>query len=221
MKSASVKFITLGVVLVLALSGSAGAVIKKKSRFRLQHRSQIELRLGLFDGVNLDGDFFYDGVVSRHTSDDLLVAVGFNHWADETLAFNVSVRVLASDYYSGVSSAGTYEAGYAVVPIFVGFRHYLGRPGSWSTVRPYLTAAGGPVIGSQSLSLVGYDVVDETRTVTAGGAHLGGGIDFLVSRHVMFGVNGGYNLISDFDEPIGGHVNYSGAEFGVGFGFVF
>ena len=86
---------------------------------------------------------------------------------------------------------------------------------------PEFLSAAGPVFGTETLSLVGLDIFEERRTETAAGAHLGGGIDFIAGRHFMLGISAGYNLISDFDDPIGGHVNYSGGEFGVGFGFVF
>ena len=37
----------------------------------------------------------------------------------------------------------------------------------------------------------------------------------------MLGVRGAYDLMADFDEPLGGRDNYNGAEFRIGISWVF
>lgn len=223
MKQLIVFPVVAAVLLVALPAGEVNAISRRHrhAEFSLSHRSQLELRLGVRDDTHIEDDYYIGAVSSRNSIGDLLVNVGYNYFADERTAINLSVRVLASEFEEGIGPLGVYEYNVAVVPIFIGFRHYLGSPGYGGPVRPYLALAGGPVVGSQRLSLVGYEVVDETRTLAAMGAHIGGGIDFIAGRHLMFGINAGYNLLSDFDEPVGGHVNYSGAEFAAGVGFVF
>ncbi len=219
----SIVTLVLLAVFLTAMSVEDAEAISKRSgsKFSLSHRSQLELRLGVRDDAHFNGDYYVGGVATRNDIGDMLVAFGFNYWADERTAFNLTVRVLASETEDLVDRISVYNSEFAVVPIFIGFRQYLGRHAHRSPMRPYLALGGGPVIGSQRLSVAGVEVLSETRTLTAMGAHIGGGIDFIAGRHFMFGMNAGYNLLSDFDEPIGGHVNYSGAEFAVGFGVLF
>jgi hypothetical protein len=56
--------------------------------------------------------------------------------------------------------------------------------------------------------------------VTAGG-HAGAGIDVHVTRWLSIGVNGGYNWMNDFAQPVGTRDNYSGPELGISFGWLF
>ncbi len=216
-----ISIVTLTALAVVVFSADAAAIRKERSRFSLQNRSQIEIRFGVYENADFDEEYYYDGILTRYSNDNLMVSIGYNYWTDERTAFNLTVKVLGSEFDDGINYTGIYRTSYAVVPIFLGVRIYPGRPGVRSPIRPYLTATGGPVFGTESLSLIGFDIIEERRTETAAGVHLGGGIDILAGRHFMLGVNAGYNLISDFDEPIGGHVNYSGGEFGVGFGFLF
>jgi len=53
------------------------------------------------------------------------------------------------------------------------------------------------------------------------GGQLGAGIDFILSPHFMAGIAGGYNIMADFEEPIGGSVNYGGPEFSIGLSYLF
>jgi len=222
MYRSTVTLIALAIFLAAVPAEVAEAFSKRSgSRFSLRHRSQLELRLGIRDDAHFDGDYYVGGVATRNSIGDMMVAFGFNFWADERTAFTLTARVLASETEDVIDWTHVYNTEFAVVPIFIGFRQYLGRHVHHSPVRPYLAFGGGPVIGTQRLWIAGVEVLSETRTISAAGAHIGGGVDFIAGRHFMFGMNAGYNLLSDFDEPIGGHVNYSGAEFAVGFGVLF
>lgn len=215
----AVNYLVLTTLTILLVVPSVGAISKRKSGLSLRHRTQLEVRFGVREDTH--GDDYYDGLLWAYDHNDLVVTFGLNHWVDETTAFNLTVKSLASDYDDHVNVLGVYDADFAVVPVFVGFRKYLGQPGSWASIRPYLALSGGPVFGKERIEILAQDIYVETETETAMGAYFGAGIDFTVSRHFMVGVNGGYNLLSDFDEPIGGRINYSGAELGVGFGVVF
>jgi hypothetical protein len=55
--------------------------------------------------------------------------------------------------------------------------------------------------------------------VTVGG-HLRAGADFHLARSFAIGVDGGYNWMADFSEPVGLNDNYSGFGLGVNFGWL-
>ncbi len=102
-----------------------------------------------------------------------------------------------------------------------GVKYYLPKSTYGTSVRPFLKAAVGPFMGRQSKTLVFLFVTADSRSETAFGGQLGGGVDFVLSRRFLLGVNLGYNLMSDFDQPIGGSDNYSGPEFSFGLSFLF
>ncbi|MCP4600285.1 MAG: hypothetical protein GY847_07095, partial [Proteobacteria bacterium] len=56
---------------------------------------------------------------------------------------------------------------------------------------------------------------------TAFGGQLAAGLDFVTGRNFMMSAGFGWNLMSDFNEPIGGSKNYSGPEFSFGFSWLF
>ncbi|MEW6412722.1 MAG: hypothetical protein AB1483_09655 [Candidatus Zixiibacteriota bacterium] len=193
--------------------------VRKRNYYSLENRSQIEVRFGVRNDTHDLNDFYTDPALSRSGLGDAFVSFGYNYFADERTAFSLSLKVLAAEEIDYLDFAGGYTEEYSVVPIFVGMRHYLTAPGLRSPVRPYITLQAGPVFGSQRFLY--YGLYDDTDTYTAVGAHFGGGIDMQAGRHFMIGINAGYNLMSDFDIELGDKDNYSGAEFGVGFGFVF
>lgn len=221
MKRTFIPYSMSMVLFLVALSTSAEAVTRRSRGMALRHRSHLSLHLGAQERSKINDWYYYDGILTKYSDDDLVVSIGYGYFVDELTAFTVTVKVLEAETESFIGSLGVYNVDQAVVPIFFGVRRYLGPPRSHSAVRPYLALAGGPVIGSESLSLAGSDCYEETHTQAVVGAHFGGGIDFILGRHLTFGFNAGYNLMSDFDEPVAGHVNYSGTEFGVGIGFLF
>ena len=87
-------------------------------------------------------------------------------------------------------------------------------------MRPYLTAAAGPVVGSESGVKIGSEIVVGTYTETAFGAKFGLGLDFLLSSKFIIGFDSGYNVMSSFSQNIGSEDNYSGADFSFGLSFL-
>ena len=215
------KYLMLATFVTVVFSSDAEAIKKRRAGYTLAHRTQLELRLGVREDTQDNDGIYYDGLLWHHENEDLVVSFAVNHWMDETTAFSLTVKSLAGNYDDEVGIPGLYSADFNVVPVFLGFKKYLGHPAARSSVRPYLALAGGPVFGTERLEILGTDLYTETEHETAVGAYFGAGIDFLAGRHFMFGINGGYNLISDFDEPVGGRDNYSSAELGVGFGLIF
>jgi hypothetical protein len=90
------------------------------------------------------------------------------------------------------------------------------------SVKPYLAAGLGPVIGASSAGGVDQSgAFAGSRTRATVGGNFGAGVDFLLGRHFTLGVEGGYQWMSDFSDPIGARDNYSGFQFGVNIGWLF
>ncbi len=65
-----------------------------------------------------------------------------------------------------------------------------------------------------------WPCTEASRTEAVFGGQVEAGIDFLLGRRVMTGLRFAYDLMSDFQQPIGGCRNYSGPEFTIGLGFL-
>jgi hypothetical protein len=129
---------------------------------------------------------------------------------------------MLADIEVNTDFTGTSTEAAVVAPILFGIKYYFAQSTFNTSVRPYAKAAVGPFIGSQEKSEENITgVVIESRTEATFGGQLGGGVDFLMSRHFMTGFSLGYNLISDFDQPIGGSRNYSGPVFNFGLSVLF
>jgi hypothetical protein len=187
----------------------------------LKGRSEIELGFGLMEQGTFEEEYYGAGVIDRSGLDDMYVKLGFNHWMEEDLAFSFMVSALASEIRDRSDWYYYDREEMAVVSIFSGIRYYLPGSQRFSPWRPYFAMAVGPVIGSTVKSISGSRTYNEERTQASFGGYFGAGIDFQVSRRFMFGINAGYTAMSDFEEPVGGKTNYSGAEFGVSFGILF
>jgi hypothetical protein len=199
----------------------AAVVTASASSQPLKGRSEIELSFGLMEQGTFEEEYYDGGVVDKTGLDDMFVKIGFNHWLEEDLAFSFMISALASEITDRSDWYYYDREEMAVVSIFSGIRYYLHNPRRFSPWRPYFAFAVGPVIGSTVKSIAGGRVYNEERTLAAFGGYFGGGIDFQVSRRFMFGINGGYTAMSNFEEPVGGKTNYSGAQFGISFGFLF
>jgi hypothetical protein len=105
-----------------------------------------------------------------------------------------------------------------VVPLLIGVRIFLPYPEPDAQVRPFLSGAIGPYIGSEAKSTL---FTQGTHTETSFGGRFGAGIDFILSNHFKLGANAGYNVMSDFSAAVGGRMNYNGGEFSIGIGYIF
>lgn len=200
-------------VLILPIVTSAGP---------LEKRHQLELRLGMWNQVaDARTEVSATGVSTSVGTNGFLGGFSYSHWLTEGTALNISLGVMTGDVSTdaGVFGVGTQTS--TVTAILMGIKQYFPRSTYATSVRPYTRAAVGPFFGSQSSTNVGLSVTVESRSEVAFGGHLGTGVDFILGRHFAAGMGIGYNLMTDFDEPIGGSVNYSGPEFSLGFGYLF
>jgi hypothetical protein len=111
--------------------------------------------------------------------------------------------------------------GLAMFPVGVRWYPLAARRPS-DPVKPFVASGIGPVLGGTA----GHTVTGSTVRSVAGstatvGGHVRGGADFHLGRSFSLGVDGGYNWMADFNEPVGVKNNYSSFSFGIGLGWLF
>lgn len=188
----------------------------------LDGRHQLELRL--FGWSQVADTRTATGPGSVTTSVDaggMGASLSYGHWAAESWAWNLSLGAMAANVDVVTGSSGTTTDTAVISQILVGARYYFLPSSRGAGVRPFVSAAAGPYMGTQTQTRTGTTVVVESRTETVLGGQFGAGIDFIAGRHFMLGLSLGYNLMGDFGRPIGGSDNYSGPVFGIGFSYLF
>jgi len=201
-------------VLLLALAAATGAQPMEK-------RHQLEVRFGMWNQTTDDRTEIAGSVTTSVDNNGLLGGIAYGHWLKEYLALYIGVSFLATDVNTTVSILQVSSETDYIIPVMFGMKYYFLRSSYESSIKPYVKAAVGPYFASQSKTVVSFVVVAESRSETAFGGQLGAGVDFILSPHFMAGISGGYNIMADFEEPIGGSVNYGGPEFSINLSYLF
>ncbi len=188
----------------------------------LEKRHQVGVRFGLWNQTtDVRTETSIDGVTTSVGSDGPVGGVFYGHWLQENLFVDVSIGSMGIDIETSIDATGvTSETGF-VSQVLMGIKYYPIASTYQSSLRPYVKASVGPFIGSQSRVQSGMVVVTDSRTQMAAGGRLDVGADIILSRHFMLGAAFGYNLMTDFEEPIGGSNNFSGPELSFAFGYLF
>ena len=226
-----------GLVLMLASVGQAEIIRSRKSCNTYHGRSMVEFRIGYrdTDNDNRSSLELWPGQRSSHNDlDDFTFSLGFQNWVDDNTALTIRASLLSLEskerisyydgYYDGYYDAyyDEYREGHAVTEVLFGFRQYFPVSSPQVPLRPYVGAEIGPVFGTVWREYEEpYHTYTETETEVVLGGHIGGGVDFFMGPNLALNVHVGYNAIADFDRPVGGRTDYSGAEFGVGMGIAF
>ncbi|MDH3458043.1 MAG: hypothetical protein OER90_14485 [Gemmatimonadota bacterium] len=177
----------------------------------LEKRHQIALRFGVWNQLtDARTEVGSGGVSTTVGSTGILGGVAYGHWFKEHLALQISVSGMAARVETQVSAGGVSTKTAVVAPLLVGMKYYFPRSTYGSSIRPFGGASVGAFVGNQLETETGSVVTVVARTATAVGGELSGGADFLLSRHFMVSLALGINLMTDFNEPIGGSKNYSG-----------
>ena len=205
---------TLTVTLLLFAASS----ISLAQDFSLKGGSAVELNIGMWAGAKSSTTVAVGGIRSEAKVSGLTASLLYTHWLREHLALTLSAGFLGSEASSTSGTPGFTQQSSAIVPFLLGIRHYVPEPGPDDAIRPFLSAAIGTYVGMEAKNTV---LVQEARSEAVLGGRVGGGIDFLLSNHFKLGANVGYNLASDFSTPIGARNNSSGADFSIGFGYIF
>jgi hypothetical protein len=190
-------------------------------RLAVEGRNRLALRLGARysqahvlatggDRAGLSSGFQYTRYVTEH----LGVTIGVGGMGGRTVA--------------SATNVGLYTSAFSVASVPIGVQWNPLRRNPSSPIKPFIAATAGPVIGSSAGSFVAPitagalpTVVSPAATEVTAGGHVGGGIDFHVSRPFAIGIVGGYNWMAPFSRPIAGRDNYSGGEFAISLEFFF
>jgi Outer membrane protein beta-barrel domain len=188
----------------------------------LEKRHQIGLNVGMWNQTtDVRTEIGISGVSTSVGTNGATGAIVYGYWFTEGIAMNISVGGMLADVSSSTGTSGVKSNTSHVASILMGTKFYFPPSTFNGSVRPYFKVSAGPYIGSQSSTSVGIDITVESRTEMAIGGQFGLGADFIIGRHFMAGLGFGYNLMTDFDEPIGGSKNYSGPEFNFNFSYLF
>jgi hypothetical protein len=207
---------------LLGVIAIVGLIAVSADAQSLNRRHQIELRLGMWNQTTDARTEIGPGAVSTSVeSDGFLGGIAYGRWLEEGLALTINVGGMAAQSETRTGLLETTTETDVVAPIILSMKYYLPKSTYGTSVRPFLKAGVGTFIGVQTIEETSLTVVTQSRTEMAIGGQLGAGVDFVVGRHFVTGLTIAYNVMNDFEEPIGGSRNYSGPEFVLGFSFVF
>ncbi|MFC1555885.1 hypothetical protein ACFL67_02270 [candidate division KSB1 bacterium] len=192
-----------------------------QGQYELQNRSLIGVRIGYYSQGSSTEDAVTNYVSNSATTTNLATAIQYGKWIQENLSVHFSVSALMGDAENTVGISGVSNHAYAISSFYLGMKYYLPESRLGSPVRPYLSAFVGPNLAFEAKNTVNSQVVNNARTQTALGGKFGGGLDIILSRRLLATADAGYNLVTDFSEPVVGRKNYSGFEFTIGIGFLF
>jgi hypothetical protein len=187
-----------------------------RPRLAVNGRNRIALKWGMW---NTPGNSVTVGVGTG----DLFGGIEYARYIREDLSIALSVTGVEGLVGTATSGEGVFSgtADVAAVQVLARWNPFAtGR--EQEAVKPFVAVGLGPVIGSSVGTFSGRGAratgVNDQATI---GGHVGGGVDFHLARWFSVGVTGGYNWMADFSTPVGAHSNYSGAEFGMTFGWLF
>lgn len=150
----------------------------------------------------------------------VLSGLTLGYWITEDFSVNLSYSALGSEVANIVGPAGVdsrlSRVDISLASIQLGVGRHFDLPNLSPLVKAQVSTSVGSFIGHVDGQTVGEAPLAWKRTMRSVGGQIGAGIDFQINRHVMLGARGGYNLMADFEEPLGGRDNYSGAEFSLG-----
>jgi outer membrane protein W len=205
-------FVLLAVIsLMLLVAGDAVAV----DGASLANRHRIEIGVGYWDSG-------YRQTVSRSLlgwessqAENLAVGFSYSYWASDRVAARLAFKVLLAQATSTSEFYYDREEQYVIInSVLLGARFYPFV--SLAPFRPYVDVGVGPYIGVDDRKERDFRWESTTTVLGSFGGHVGAGLDIEMGRHVMLGLHTGYNLMVDFEEPLGGEDNFSGVEFSAG-----
>lgn len=196
------------VLLLIVFSPESQAAVAKGT-----HR--LELDLGTWVPVSSEATVSADGVSTAVGNAGMLGSFVYSNYFQRNMAVTVGASGLALDIESRVGASGVTTRTAIVSAIRVGMRYYFVESSLDGTSRPYLSISMGPYMGSESETSVGSTVVTSSKSLTAFGGRVGAGFDVDLSTKFVLGMVAGYNLMTDFSEPVGSRVNYSGPDFAI------
>ncbi len=204
----------LSAVLILVVSTTIAAHTQD---LLLSRRSALNLHVGFWRG-SAASTISPGGVRAEVKAGSFIGGLQYAYWMKEDLAITVSAGLLTGKVTSTVSLLSVTQQASSVASVLLGVKYYPFQSAADDHVRLYLAGAVGPYVGSEESNTI---LAQESRTETAFGGRLGAGVDFFLSNHFTLGLNAGYNLMTNFEAPIGARSNYDGGDLSFGIGYIF
>ncbi|MFH1195416.1 MAG: outer membrane beta-barrel protein [bacterium] len=178
----------------------------------------IDLKLSFFGNSNSTSNAEVNAGSVKTESGSLAGKIVFNYAFDKNWAITSSVGMLSANNTTLVSFSKVYTESASVLPVLIGVKYFPLEYSSTAKFSPYLLLTPGIYLGASTRTEI---IEVENKTQSAVGFLAGAGIDLKISSLVKLNLEGGYNLVTDFDTEIAGEYNYSGGEFSLGIGFMF
>ncbi len=203
---------------VAALESTARRGGADPLRLAVEGRNRVEMRWGMWRVGGTEA-----AVVAGSDLRNLFNGVQYTRFLREDLALTAAFAAVSAESGATVGPQGLFAGSAFIMASPIGLRwNPLKGDHTSQAVKPYLAAGLGPVFGATSGSFSGPGgIFAGARTQATVGGHIGGGVDFHLTRAFSIGVNTGYNWMVDFAEPVGSRDNYSGPELGLSLGWLF
>jgi hypothetical protein len=149
--------------------------------------------------------------------------VQYTHYVREGLAVTLGAQGVVLDQGASVGAGGVFAGTASVIAMPISVHWNPLKADRWrGAAKPFVSIGIGPVFGTSDTAFVGGGIVTASsdRQASTGG-HVGAGMDVHVSKRFSLGVNGGYNWMLDFAQPVGSKTNFSGPELGLSLGWIF
>ena len=186
----------------------------------MRGRHGISVSAGLLNRITVQNDVV-DGTVRSEVSDTgMLVSLSYAYWIKDEWNVGVGVSLIDAGAKTSVESGEVTSESAAVTAVHFGVAYYPAALALSPSLRPYGSVAIGPWLGSATNSHVGTNVESKTVSESVLGLRVQAGMDMFFAGRFKAGIVAGYDLVSDFDEQIGSHRNYSGPLFAAGFGIL-
>jgi Outer membrane protein beta-barrel domain len=208
----------IGIILTVIMTIVLQSVAAFAQDYSLKGRSALELNMGFWGGSNTSNTITTNGIRSEAKTNGFLGGILYSHWIQEQVSATLSIGFLAGEATSTVSFSGINQHASIIVPVLIGVNYYLFNPAQEDAVRPFVSAAIGPYIGSETNNTI---LSQYAHSETAFGARFGAGIDILLGDHFKLGASAGYNVMSDFKNTVGAKSNYNGMDVLIGIGYIF
>ena len=208
----------VGIILSIIATIVLQSIAAVAQDYSLKGRSALEFNMGFWGGSNISNTITTNGIRSEAKTNGFMGGIQYSHWIQEQVSATLSIGFLAGEATSTVSFSGVNQHASIIVPVLIGMNYYLFNPAQEDAVRPFVAAAIGPYIGSETNNTV---LSQNAHSETAFGGRFGAGIDFLLSDHFKLRVGAGYNVMSDFKNTVGAKTNYNGVDVLIGIGYIF
>jgi hypothetical protein len=159
--------------------------------------------------------------VSSGSADDV-VGLHYTRYLRDDFGVTAGARTGMSVNGQSIDSDGVFSGTASLLALSFGVRWNPVRALASATFRPYLSAGAGPAFRfTQGAFVGGGSIVAGSHRSATLFTQVGAGLDYFPARSFMIGVNGGYNRLANFSQPVGTMRNHSGPEVNVSFGWMF